>query len=109
MLLSCFTGNGIIEFPEFVDLMSRRPWGKQGSHEELRDAFESFDNEGFGFISAAELRYMLTNNGEALTDEELDQMLSRIPSDGDGNIPLEGENPRCHAGPMLAMLKSLQI
>merc|ERR1712018_572727 len=46
-------GNGIIEFPEFVDLMSRRPWGVQGSQQELTDAFSSFDKSGDGYVSAA--------------------------------------------------------
>jgi len=80
-------GNGIIEFPEFVDLMSRRPWGIQGSEAELKEAFSSFDKTGEGYVSAAEVRRMLTTMGEALTDEELDQMMLQIPKDGDGMIP----------------------
>ena len=37
------SGNGIIEFPEFVDLMSRRPWGSQGSEEELQQAMQVWE------------------------------------------------------------------
>ena len=44
-------GNGIIEFPEFVDLMSRRPWGQLGSHEELREAMaDAFDHTDDGHL-----------------------------------------------------------
>ncbi len=71
--------------------MSRRPWGKQGSEEELHNAFEAFDKTGNGYLSAAEMRHYLTHMGEPLTDEELDKMFSKIPKDGDGNIPFEGK------------------
>ena len=34
-----------------------------------------FDKDGNGFISAAELRHVMTNLGEKLTDEEVDEMI----------------------------------
>lgn len=34
-----------------------------------------FDKDGNGFISAAELRHIMTNLGEKLTDEEVDEMI----------------------------------
>ena len=40
--------------------------------EELREAFSVFDRDGQGFISGAELRFMLTNLGEKLNDQEVD-------------------------------------
>jgi len=39
------------------------------SEEELKEAFRVFDKDGNGFISAAELRHIMTNLGEKLTDE----------------------------------------
>ena len=48
------TGNGIIEFPEFVDLMSRRPWGQLGSHEELRESIKgAFDHDDNGYLKVS--------------------------------------------------------
>lgn len=41
------------------------------SEEELKEAFRVFDKDGNGFISAAELRHIMTNLGEKLTDEEV--------------------------------------
>ena len=55
-------------------------------------SLQSFDHTGTGYVSAAELRRMLTSMGEALTDEELDQMLNQMPADGDGMIRFDGED-----------------
>ena len=39
------------------------------TEEELIEAFKVFDRDGNGLISAAELRHVMTNLGEKLTDE----------------------------------------
>merc|ERR1712146_51438 len=49
-------------------------------------AFKVFDKDGNGFISAAELRHVMTNLGEKLTDEEVDEMIREADVDGDGQI-----------------------
>ena len=43
-----------------------------------------FDKDGNGYISAAELRHVMTNLGERLTDEEIDEMIREADIDGDG-------------------------
>jgi hypothetical protein len=48
-----------------------------------------FDKDGNGFISAAELRHVMTNLGEKLTDEEVDEMIREADIDGDGQINYE--------------------
>merc|ERR1711976_473719 len=82
-------GNGIIEFDELVDLMSRRPWGERGSADELKAAFSIFDRDGSGYIDAAEFRHMMTTKGEAQTDEQMDELMKQFSSDGDGKVPFE--------------------
>ncbi len=69
------------------------------SEEEIREAFRVFDKDGNGFISAAELRFVrrdkfflivgiffsshvMTNLGEKLTDEEVDEMIREADIDG---------------------------
>lgn len=86
---SCFTGNGTIDFPEFLTMMARK-MKDTDSEEEIREAFRVFDKDGNGFISAAELRHVMTNLGEKLTDEEVDEMIREADIDGDGQVNYEG-------------------
>merc|ERR1719400_2250580 len=55
--------------------MMARKMKDTDSEEEIREAFRVFDKDGNGFISAAELRHVMTNLGEKLTDEEVDEMI----------------------------------
>merc|ERR1739848_947902 len=81
-------GNGTIDFPEFCTLMARK-MKDTDSEEELKEAFRFFDKDGNGFISAAELRHIMTNLGEKLTDEEVDEMIREADIDGDGQVNYE--------------------
>lgn len=56
-----------------------------------------FDRNGDGFISAPELRLVMTNLGEKLTDEEVDDMIREADLDGDGVVSYNGKqmNPIC--------------
>lgn len=56
------------------------------SEEEIREAFKVFDRDNNGFISAAELRHVMTSIGEKLTDDEVDEMIREADQDGDGRI-----------------------
>ena len=78
-------GNGTIDFPEFLTMMARK-MKDTDSAEEIKEAFKVFDKDGNGFISAAELRHIMTNLGEKLTDEEVDEMIREADVDGDGQI-----------------------
>ncbi|KAG6506705.1 calmodulin-like [Zingiber officinale] len=77
--------NGTIDFPEFLNLMARK-MKDADSEEELMEAFKVFDKDSNGFISAQELRHVMTSLGEKLTDEEVDEMIREADIDGDGQV-----------------------
>lgn len=77
--------SGTIDLQEFLGLMARRMKDTE-SEEELREAFRVFDQDQNGFISATELRHVMTNLGEKLSDEEIGEMIREADVDSDGNI-----------------------
>ena len=81
-------GSGTIEFPEFLNLMAKKMQDTD-SEDELVEAFKVFDKDGNGFISAAELRHVMTNLGEKLNEEEVDEMIREADQDGDGQVNYE--------------------
>ena len=84
--------------------MMARKMKDTDSEEEIREAFkvgllncifsymvsnqfaQVFDRDNNGFISAAELRHVMTSIGEKLTDDEVDEMIREADQDGDGRI-----------------------
>lgn len=57
----------------------------------MRKAFEAFDENGDGLISGEELRKFVSNTGEAMTQDEFDEIMDDIDTDGDGYINYEGK------------------
>ncbi|XP_061365594.1 calmodulin-2/4-like isoform X1 [Gastrolobium bilobum] len=78
-------GNGTIEFVEFLNLMAKK-MKETDAEEDLKEAFKVFDKDQNGYISASELRHVMINLGEKLTDEEVEQMIKEADLDGDGQV-----------------------
>jgi len=59
-----------------------------GTFNDFNEAFKTFDREGQGFISSAEMRHVLTCLGEKMSDEEVDEIMKNTDTveDLDGNI-----------------------
>ena len=81
-------GDGKVNCEEFVAMMGQK-MKDTDREEEIREAFRVFDRDGNGFISAAELRHVMTNIGDKLTDEEVDDMIREADIDGDGQVNCE--------------------
>ncbi|XP_037637883.1 calmodulin-like [Sebastes umbrosus] len=82
-------GNGTIEFKEFLTMVAGAMKGSDDEEEINLATFRIFDKDGCGYISAAELRQVMTNLGEKLTDEEVDEMIREADIDGDGRVNYE--------------------
>lgn len=54
-------------------------------------AFRVFDKDNNGYISADELRYVMTNLGEKLTDQEVAEMIREADMNGDGMVDYNGK------------------
>ncbi|KAH7962908.1 hypothetical protein HPB52_018617 [Rhipicephalus sanguineus] len=78
-------GNGTVDFTEYVAYMGEETLNPP-TEEELRQVFEFFDKDRNGFITADELRLLMTALGEQLTDEEVHEMIREADMDGDGQI-----------------------
>ena len=48
-----------------------------------------FDKDGNGKISSEELKIVMQNLGERLTDEEINEMIREADNDGDGEVDYE--------------------
>ena len=48
----------------------------------MRQTFATFDKNDDGYISKGELMEVMSNFGQAITDEEIDQMIKLVDVDG---------------------------
>ncbi|XP_069110950.1 calmodulin-like [Argopecten irradians] len=79
-------GTGMVDFPSFLVMMSKKLEDPEEDEEDLKEDFRIFDKEGTGFINAVEFRHIMTTIGDKLTDEEVDEMIREADLDGNGLI-----------------------
>ena len=77
--------NGYCEYDEFLLLMSKKINEGQ-MDEEMMEAFKTFDNTGKGWISINDLKRVLKQYNETLSDEDIKLMHSETDNDKDGKI-----------------------
>ena len=82
-------GNGTVEFNEFLVMMVKKSDPNADKEQELKEAFRVFDKNGDGFISAEELKLVMSRLGEELTDQELEEMISEADKGGDKQVNFE--------------------
>lgn len=82
------SGDGELDFDEFVTLMQRQEVVEDDDDEVLR-AFKSFDKDQNGYITNNEFRYILTKLGERFTDQEVDTLFRECDLNDDGRLNYE--------------------
>ena len=85
-------GSGEIEFEEFAAMVATFVNSGQDQarlEEELREAFRLFDKEGNGYISTTVLREILRALDDEINEDELDEMIAEIDSDGSGTVDFD--------------------
>ena len=84
-------GNGKIELPEFISVMLEK-MRELDSEDEIRKCFQVFDRDGNGHINFQELKCMMDLAGTKLSDYDIDEILKRADTNGDGQLDYEGGN-----------------
>lgn len=82
----------IVDFETFSKILNR-PGGfrEPGEPEEYCRGFQVFDKDMSGFIGVGQLRYILTNLGEKMSDEEVDELLKAVDTSS-GEINYTGKS-----------------
>ena len=85
-------GDGKVDFEDFHALMKGTIL--RGIQEDnLKDAFEVFDSDKDGFITAKELKELFEKLGEPIGIEEAWDMLNSVNSKHEGLIDFIGKHP----------------
>lgn len=89
-LISNFTY--VVDFETFSKILNR-PGGFRdpGEPEEYCRGFQVFDKDMTGFIGVGQVRYILTNLGEKMSDEEVDELLKAVDTSS-GEINYTGKS-----------------
>ncbi|CAF1071973.1 unnamed protein product [Adineta ricciae] len=75
---------GVVEFDDFLKIVLEHR-STENTPNEIMAAFQLYDTQRHGYIDAKQLRYLLTNTGEKLTDKDVDLILRELNIGGEGN------------------------
>ncbi|KAL2893076.1 putative calcium-binding protein CML27 [Bienertia sinuspersici] len=78
-----------ISLEEFAEFCSKKVEGDENGSQELRDAFDMYDQDKNGFISANELHLILNRLGEHCSVQDCSKMIESVDSNGDGYVSFD--------------------
>lgn len=78
-------GDGVVSFDEFVELVTR----EQDPREAYRQAFDAYDLDGDGFLTAADFQRIAEQQGGALTTEQAEAMIRMADVNADGKVSFD--------------------
>jgi len=79
---------GFFDFDTFMNVLGE-VWQDIDYKPHIAEAFEVFDEDDSGTISAQELLHVMTNLGEKLSEKEILTLMKEGDLDGDGEIDLD--------------------
>mmetsp|Transcript_50663 Transcript_50663/g.58080 ORF Transcript_50663/g.58080 Transcript_50663/m.58080 type:complete len:191 (-) Transcript_50663:26-598(-) len=80
--------NGVLEFEEFLDLMTQRR-SHNDTRKDIEQVFRIFDSKNKGFIDKTDLRMVLRDLQEPITETELEEMVKKADSSGNGQVTVD--------------------
>ncbi|MCL4115463.1 UNVERIFIED_CONTAM: hypothetical protein GTU68_050494 [Idotea baltica] len=78
-------GVGKINFDDYLLLVTARV-GEKPTKDNIKKIFNLFDDEKTGFISIKNLRRIVKELGESISEQELQEMIDRADLDNDGLV-----------------------
>jgi calmodulin len=76
-------GTGYIKLDEFCGILRKKVQDDEDERE-LREMFRILDKEKRGEVNTNELRWILKNLGDDLTEADIDDMIADVDTDGSG-------------------------
>jgi len=81
-------GTGFISFDEFTSIVRKKMQADEDERE-LKEIFRVLDKEKKGEVNTSELRWILKNLGDDLTEDDIDDMIADVDTDGSGWVDYE--------------------
>ena len=81
--------SGYMDFSEFLTVMANHIKDETDTKDDICTAFKVFDDTGKGTISVSDMRSVLTTMGDALTADEIDEMIKAADNNHSGQINYE--------------------
>ncbi|XP_046578508.1 neo-calmodulin-like [Haliotis rubra] len=83
-------GKGFLDFSDFLNMFKSKN-AEDMFEVAMIEAFRVFDTDGDGYIGRRDLKNVMKDLGENLTDEEADEMIRESDYNGDGQLDLNGK------------------
>mmetsp|Transcript_12246 Transcript_12246/g.13185 ORF Transcript_12246/g.13185 Transcript_12246/m.13185 type:complete len:163 (-) Transcript_12246:154-642(-) len=82
------SNTGTVDYDQFLEIMAER-YATRDPEDEIRKAFQLFDDDHSGKISLKNMKRVARELGENLSEEELQAMIDEFDRDQDGEISNE--------------------
>lgn len=79
---------GLLSWEMFKELFERK-LREDFDEKELKEAFRVLDSSKKGVIPVSDLRWILQNLGDDITEEEIEDMIAETDTDGSGTVDYE--------------------